>query len=74
MCMKESKWSATHIRALSLLLLIGALTNDSFAAPGDVHLSFDTDPGINGTVKAVVVQPDGKVIIGGQFTTFKGVL
>lgn len=37
--MKESKWSATHFRAVSLLLLIGALTNNPFAAtasPGAV--------------------------------------
>ncbi|MCI0746199.1 MAG: hypothetical protein L0Y58_12405 [Verrucomicrobia subdivision 3 bacterium] len=72
--MKKSKWSATQIRAVGLLLLIGALSNVSSAAPGDVDLSFDTDPGVNGTVNAVVVQPDGKVIIGGQFTTVKGLL
>src|SRR5687767_14130813 len=74
MCMKESKSSATHFRALSLLLLIGALSNNSSAAPGDVDLSFDTDSGVNGTVNAIVVQPDGKVIIGGRFTAVKGLV
>jgi hypothetical protein len=55
MCMKESKWSGTHIRALSLLLLIGTLSNNSLAAPGDVGLSFDPETlGINGRVNAVV--------------------
>src|SRR5688572_27221856 len=72
--MNKSNLVRTIIRALSLLLLVGALSNNSSAAPGDVDLSFDTDPGINGTVNAVVVQPDGKVIIGGQFTMVKGLL
>jgi len=35
MCMKESKWSATQICAISLLLL-GTLIDNSLAAPGDV--------------------------------------
>jgi len=70
--MKESKWSGIRVRALSLLLLIGALGNSSFAAPGDVDLSFDPGSGVNGPVNAVAVQPDGKVIIGGSFTTVKG--
>jgi len=75
MCMKESKWSATHVRALSLLLLGGALCNDALAAPGDVDLSF-VDPGfgINGRVSAVVRQPDGKLLIGGTFTTVRGLV
>jgi hypothetical protein len=72
--MKESKWSATHIRALSLLLLIGALSNGSHAAPGDVDLSFDPGSGVNGTVQAFAVQPDGKLIIVGQFNMVKGLL
>ena len=72
MCMKESKWSGIRVRALSLLLLIGALGNDSSAAPGDVDLSFDPGSGVNGAVNAVAVQPDGKAIIGGQFSTVKG--
>ena len=72
--MKESKWSATHFRALSFLLFIGALSNVSSAAPGDVDLSFDAGSGVNGTVTALAVQPDGKVIIGGSFTTVKGLM
>ena len=75
MCMKESKWSATHFRAVSLLLLIGALSYDSFAAPGDVDLSFDPDTlGINGRMSAVVVQPDGKLLVGGYFPSVRGLL
>src|SRR5688500_13922238 len=74
MCMKESKWSGTHVQAVSLLLLIGALANTSLAAPGDLDLSFDTDVGVTGPVLATAVQPDGKVIIGGSFSTVKGLV
>src|ERR1041385_3798044 len=72
--MKESKWSATHICAASLLLWMGVLTNNSFAAAGDLDLSFDTGSGINGAVGAVAVQSDGKFLIGGAFTTVKGLV
>ena len=70
--MKESKWSATHIRAVSLLLLVAAFANSSLAAPGDVDLTFDPGSGLNGEVKTMALQPDGKLIIGGRFTTVRG--
>ena len=86
MCMKESKRKAlrdrctpfrasklqrTKVFTLTLLLFLGAV-RCGFAAPGDVDLSFDPGSGINHSVTAVVVQPDGKSIIGGTFTTVKG--
>jgi uncharacterized delta-60 repeat protein len=74
MCMKEWKWSATRICALSLVLLVGALSNESLAAPGDVDLSFDPGSGVNEGVKAVALQPDGKLIIGGGFTIVRGLV
>ncbi len=74
MCMKELKWLATRVRAVSLLLWIGVFTNNSFAASGDLDLSFDTGSGINGAVGAVAVQSDGKFLIGGEFTTVKGLV
>ena len=72
MCMKQSKRSAPRLRALTLLLVIGALSNNLPAAPGDVDLSFDPGSGVNGSVTALAVQSDGKVIIGGSFSTVKG--
>ena len=42
--------------------------------PGDVDVSFDAGSGIDGAVYAIVVQPDGKVLVGGDFTNIKGVL
>ena len=62
----------TIILAGSLLLQLSTLCFHSRGAAGDVDLSFDPGSGVNGTVNAVVLQPDGKVIIGGHFTTVKG--
>src|SRR2546427_2443359 len=73
-CMKESKCSATQLRAVGFLLLIGALNNNSSAAPGDVDLSFDPGSGVNGAVSAFALQPDGRVIIGGWVTTGQGLV
>ncbi len=36
---------------------------------GSVDLTFNTGVGLNGTVYAVAVQPDGKILVGGDFTT-----
>lgn len=41
--------------------------------PGEVDISFFPGTGANNTVYASVLQPDGKVIIGGAFTEFDGV-
>jgi uncharacterized delta-60 repeat protein len=62
----------TVIFAGSLLLQLNTLCFQSRGAAGDVDLSFDPGSGVNGGVSAVVLQPDGKVIIGGEFTTVKG--
>lgn len=40
---------------------------------GSLDTSFNPGTGANGTVNAVVVQPDGKILIGGDFTTVNGV-
>lgn len=39
-------------------------------ANGSIDLSFAVGQGANQNVRAVVIQPDGKVIIGGDFTSF----
>ena len=44
-------------------LLIGTLSNRLWAAPGDLDPSFDTGSGINGAVRAVVVESDGKFAV-----------
>ena len=72
MLMKKSNLFRTIFLTGSLLLQLTTLCFHSRGAAGDVDLSFDPGSGVNGTVTAVAVQPDGKVIIGGQFTTVKG--
>ncbi len=62
----------TIILASSLLLQQGTLCFQSHAAPGDVDLSFDPGSGVNGGVPVLALQPDGKMIISGSFTTIKG--
>lgn len=60
------------IYVVGIVLLLHAFTPASFAGAGDVDLSFDPGLGVNGPVNAVAIQPDGKVIIGGRFTTVRG--
>jgi uncharacterized delta-60 repeat protein len=64
----------TIILAGSLLLQLNTLCIQSRGAAGDVDLSFDPGSGVNGFVWAVAVQPDGMVVIGGDFTTVKGLV
>lgn len=42
-------------------------------ADGSVDASFDAGQGFNATVRAIAVQPDGKIWVGGFFTTYNGV-
>jgi uncharacterized delta-60 repeat protein len=55
------------------LLITGLLPGQSHAAAGDLDFSFDAGSGLDGDVSAMVVQPDGRVVVGGRFTTVKGV-
>ena len=70
--MKNSIPFKTIILAASLVLQMVALCFHAHAAPGDVDLSFDAGSGVDNTVRAVALQPDGKVIVGGQFRTVRG--
>ncbi|CAN5777511.1 hypothetical protein BH11VER1_BH11VER1_22360 [soil metagenome] len=40
---------------------------------GTLDTSFNPGTGANGIVYAVLLQPDGKIILGGRFTTFNGI-
>src|SRR5690349_20877636 len=56
----------------SILIQLNSLCLHSQGGPGDVDLSFDPGSGLNGTVNAIAVRPDEKVLIGGEFTTVNG--
>ena len=40
---------------------------------GSIDETFNTSIGFNGKIYASYIQPDGKIIVGGSFTTFNGV-
>lgn len=42
-------------------------------ADGTKDTSFSTGSGFNGTVRALVLQPNGKIIVGGEFNSYNGV-
>lgn len=41
-------------------------------ADGSLNTSFDPGTGANGLIRAVALQSDGKIVIGGDFTSFAG--
>jgi uncharacterized delta-60 repeat protein len=61
------KWR-THLRDLTKLAAIPLLFVLATAVRGQSALD-GFDPNANGTVRVVVVQPDGRILIGGSFTT-----
>jgi uncharacterized delta-60 repeat protein len=70
--MKITHFVRTIISVGSLLLQLGAFSFYSHAAPGDVDLAFDPGSGVNNQVRLIAPQPDGKVIIAGEFNTVRG--
>ena len=70
--MNTSKVFGKRIAVVTALLLVNAVIQDCFAAAGDVDLSFDPGSGVNGEVTRMALQPDGKLIVAGWFTTVRG--
>lgn len=71
--------SSVHLRlglalalALASLLILATLSSGESGqanqSPGDVDTGFDPGDGADDTVQALALQPDGKVLIGGDFT------
>ncbi len=60
---------------LFLIFTLAVKTSTSFAQIGAIDASFaPTGTGVSAQVNTVVVQPDGKVLIGGSFTSYNGTL
>ncbi len=73
--MKIPRLIRTFLLAVTLLRGPGVFCIQAHGAmAGDVDLSFDPGSGVNGTVRAIALQPDGKMIIGGEFTMVKSLL
>jgi uncharacterized delta-60 repeat protein len=68
-----NKCSKPVAYALGVILLFAG-PNAAFgsAQPGSLDSSFNPGTGVDQSVFAVVVQPDGKIVIGGDFTTVNG--
>lgn len=58
-----------------ILLVLALFTGAARAQTPDtaVKSAFSTGEGVNGEVSAIVVQPDGKIVIGGKFASVNGV-
>src|SRR3954463_6359682 len=58
-------------------LLYGLLLNYSPASaqqpPGSLDTTFFTGGGADATVRAITIQPNGKILIGGEFNQYYGV-
>ncbi len=61
-----------HCRIL-FTVLFACAAGSSCAQDGALDLSFDPGTGANNQVLTMALQSDGKVLIGGAFTTFNGV-
>lgn len=70
--MKTTTLVSRTLLAISLVLQLGDLGSRSHGAPGDVDLSFDASASATNLGAVVVVQPDGKVLIGGPLTFSNG--
>ena len=71
-CVMKNSILIRNILFAGLLLQSIVCCFESRGAAGDVDLSFNGGSGVNGPIQAVAVQPDGKAIIGGWFTTVQG--
>lgn len=45
---------------------------DVTISPGSIDNTFNTGSGFNGTVFTIAIQSDGKILVGGQFSTYNG--
>ena len=73
--------TAISVQQDAKIVIGGAFTNFSgtpckhvarLTSDGALDLSFDTSDGPDGDVKSLAIQPDGRVVIGGAFSTVNG--
>src|SRR5262245_53843382 len=57
----------------ALFISVDAALSLTTPQGGDVDFSFDPGPSINASVRDVAIQPDGRVLIGGDFQSVSGV-
>lgn len=59
-------------KRLLLFITLFIILVSAKAQPGALDLSFDPGTGADSTILYTAVQPDGKILIGGGFSTFNG--
>jgi hypothetical protein len=64
-------WLSAGLSLLASPSLANTITGNGF--PVVVDASFDVGTGPEGPVSRVAVQPDGRVLVAGEFTTVTGV-
>ena len=67
--MKTRTLKQTCSRAALFLFSVAVLLSGGAAAVRGQSALDGFDPNANGTIRVVVVQPDGKILLGGDFTT-----
>ncbi|NDA65414.1 MAG: hypothetical protein EBY09_02045, partial [Verrucomicrobia bacterium] len=70
-----SPWEQLATRSLPLLAVFSLITGSLCAqlSPGSVNTNFTVGTGFDLTVLTIARQPDAKLVVGGQFTTYNGV-
>src|SRR5712691_2025974 len=71
----KSKAVKLSVRSLGTLLLAALITAGLLLLPGEGRAQSAVDgfdPGANNSIPAVAVQADGKILLGGFFTTLGG--
>jgi uncharacterized delta-60 repeat protein len=67
------------MKKIIILIILTVFRNDLLAQTGSIDLNFNPSDagfgfgdGANNTVRTTALQPDGKLLIGGEFTTYNG--
>ena len=61
------------VKRFLLLALFAAYSYATFAQAGSLDTTFNVGLGFDSTITTFALQPDGKIIVGGNFTHFNGI-
>jgi uncharacterized delta-60 repeat protein len=61
-----------QIKSLDAAGNLATSADFTFITASESSVTDEFDPGANGSIRAIAVQPDGKILLGGSFTTLGG--